>query len=357
MKISNPLLLFSRADRNKNKGDFSSQETHMENYGSTIFRSLLKNKLSVSVIAIAMAFGVVAPSYATIDNTVTVTGTAPGGVADAVTDSATETVDVEDDAPGVTVGKTGAITTDGDGDGLADEGDVITYTYTIENTGNTTLESVDVTDTHDGSGTLATPTFSSWTNQASSPAAATTDTSITMLPDAIAVFTTTYTVTAADILANGGGATPDGSLSNSAVINAEYNDGTNPPTPVPSPPSVVDVPLDAPQSLNVTKVAYEGGLGGTVAAADRPAGTVITYVYTITNDGSVPISDISVVDTHKGVVGALTPAFSSFTTNNGDGVGTLSSNTGNTIDVLYPGDVAVYTVDYTITQTDVDTLQ
>ena len=100
--------------------------------------------------------------------------------------------------------------------------------------------------------------------------------------------------------------------------------------------------LSQPQ-LSITKTADDD--------TEVAAGQTITYTYVVTNTGNVPISGITLSDEHKGVVGALTPAFSSFTTNTG------STNSGNTITVLQPGDVAVYTATYTVTQTDVDTLQ
>ena len=83
----------------------------------------------------------------------------------------------------------------------------------------------------------------------------------------------------------------------------------------------------------------------------NPAGTVITYTYRVRNNGTVPITNVTLSDTHKGVVNALVPTFASFVIDTG------SSNTGNTIDVLAPGDEAEYTATYTVTQSDVDTLQ
>ena len=65
----------------------------------------------------------------------------------------------------------------------------------------------------------------------------------------------------------------------------------------------------------------------------------------------MPISNVALADTHNGTADALVPAFQSFTTNTG------STNTGNTITVLQPGDVAIYTASYTVTQNDIDTRQ
>ena len=63
-------------------------------------------------------------------------------------------------------------------------GEVITYTYTFENTGNTTMTDVSVSDVHGGTGTLGAIT----------PANV-----ATVAPGGTATFTADYTVTQADI--------------------------------------------------------------------------------------------------------------------------------------------------------------
>ena len=63
-------------------------------------------------------------------------------------------------------------------------GEVITYTYTFENTGNVSLSDVSITDVHGGSGTLG----------AISPASV-----ASVAVDEIVTFTADYTVTQADI--------------------------------------------------------------------------------------------------------------------------------------------------------------
>jgi uncharacterized repeat protein (TIGR01451 family) len=73
---------------------------------------------------------------------------------------------------------------DVNGNGLADTGDVVTYTYTVVNTGNTTMNNVSVSDVHLGLGSLGTITPGSVGSLA---------------PAATAVFTATYSVVQGDI--------------------------------------------------------------------------------------------------------------------------------------------------------------
>lgn len=328
---------------------------------SIIYKNGLARTMGVSFLALSMALGSVPAAFAvtpnTVDNTATATGTSPGGTPGDVTDdSNTVEVDLLDQDNSLSVSKAAAITTDGDTDGLGDAGDIITYTYTITNDGNSTLTAVGIDDTHDGSASLTTPGFSSWTTQGTSPAATGGDTTITMAPGSVAVFTTTYTITAADILASGGGGSPDGDIDNSAVA-----EGTSPGVgstagDTVSAASTASIPLDATASLDVAKAAYEGGvpplLGGTgtTPAADRPVGTVITYVYTVTNDGDVPVDTVGLTDAHTGLGTLGTITYNSLTNTSTNSVYT----TGNTVDTLYPGDIAYFTATYTITQADID---
>jgi hypothetical protein len=82
------------------------------------------------------------------------------------------------------INKTFVITTDGGTPGVADVGDVITYTYAVQNSGNTTMNNVFVTDVHNGVGTLSaiTPTNVS-----------------TLAPGATANFSATYVAEQGDI--------------------------------------------------------------------------------------------------------------------------------------------------------------
>ena len=338
---------------------------------SSIFRSIARNRLAVSLIALSTAFGAVGTAYATIDNTVTVTGTPPGGTPTAL-DTADESVDVLDALPGLTITKTATLN-DGDADLLGDAAETITYQYEIENSGNTTLTGVGVNDTHDGVGTFTTPTFASWDTQNGSPAATAGDATVVLLPGAVAIFETTYTIVAGDISGAGGtgvGLSVDGDIDNSAVAEGTYPDGSVTPPDVTSSASTAEVPLDVVSSLEVATVGYVGGLpaslGGTGTATDGTtdnltAGTLITYVYTVTNDGNVPIQTVGLTDSHNGLNSTplSTIVFNSFDAANTGGSindNSIDSN-ADQVDILEPGDIAYFTATYTVDQLDVDQLQ
>lgn len=322
-------------------------------------RTLLR--YSAAPLAFVAMLGQPLSAFATIDNTVTATATSPGG--GTIQDQATENVDVLNATPGVSVVKAAAFAVpanDVDGDGKADPGDLITYTYTVTNTGNVTLTNVGVTDAHDGAGAAltvrenATVTTDNGSAGAgtlgdSSDGTASDGTWDTLGPGDVITFTSTYTVVTGDLNNAGGGsgtsfrnvAEPDGWLDNTATVAGTF--GSGPTAVTVNGSDTRSVELDIAPALSITKVADDD--------TDVTAGQVITYTYTVTNTGNVAITNVTLSDTHKGVVGALTPAFQSFTTNTG------STNTGNTITLLQPGDVAVYTATYTVTQSDVDTLQ
>lgn len=300
-------------------------------------------------------------AFATIDNTVTVTATQPGG--GTIQQQATENVDVQNATPTISVVKSAAFASpgnDADGDGKADPGDIITYTYTVTNTGNVSLANVGVSDAHDGAGAALTPrenatvttdngSAGAGTLNDSSDGTANDGTWDNLGPGDVVTFTATYTVVAGDLNAAGGGsgtsfrnvAEPDGWIDNTATVAGTFGSGPSAVTVNGS--DTRSVELDIAPAISITKVADDD--------TDVTAGQVITYTYTVTNTGNVAITNVTLSDTHKGVVGALTPAFQSFTTNTG------STNTGNTITLLQPGDVAVYTATYTVTQSDVDNLQ
>jgi uncharacterized repeat protein (TIGR01451 family) len=308
--------------------------------------SQTRPKFTASLAILAM-FLHATPALATIDNTATVTGTAPGGAT--INDAATENVDVVDDAPALLVSKSGAITNDVDGDNLADAGDTLTYTYVITNNGNVTVNDVSITDTEDAVGALAFVVPISVTTDNGAAAAGTLGDSTDTVtgdgdwdklgPGDVITFTSTYTVQPGDITGAGAG---DNELDNSAVANGTYNPGTGNIT-VSSAADTFVVPLDTQSGLTVTKVADDD--------TNVAAGQVITYTYTVTNTGNTPVTGVSLADTHNGVPGALTPSFVSFTTNTG------STNSGNTITLLQPGDVAQFTATYTVQQADVDNRQ
>lgn len=291
-------------------------------------------------------------AYAAVTNSVTATGTAPSGPPNGVTDTANESVDVEDDAPAVSVVRSFTLTNDVNGNGLVDAGDSIVYNYAVHNSGNVTLTDVNVSDVHDATGaplTFVTPaavttdngTLPAGTLNDSSDVGATNDGDWDILgPDDFITFTSApYTVLPGDIVLPT--STADNDIDGTVTASGSYDPGAAPVTVNGTGSS--PVPLNIVPSLEVTKVAD--------LDTNVPAGTTVTYTYRVRNNGTVPITNVTLADTHKGVLNALTPQFVSWVVDTG------SSNTGNVIDVLAPGDEAEFTATYVVTQSDVDTLQ
>jgi uncharacterized repeat protein (TIGR01451 family) len=159
-------------------------------------------------------------------------------------------------------------------------GDVITYTITVTNTGNVTLTNIVVSD----------------------PLTGMNETIASLSPNANAVFTTQYTITQSDLDAG-------------SVLNvATATDGTI------TVPGEETVSTDPQPGMSVTKVAD-------VSTYDA-VGDVITYTITVTNTGNVTLTNIVVSDPLTGM--------------------------NETIASLSPNTNAVFTTQYTITQSDLD---
>ena len=165
----------------------------------------------------------------------------------------------------ITVTKSGTLALGTDG---ATPGDVISYTFTVTNTGNTTLSNVTVTDP------LVT---------VSGPA-----TPLTLAPGAIDTgsFTGSYSITQADIDA--------GNRDNIATATG---------TPPASVGGTVEadgsasVPVPQTASISVTKTARP--LSNTNAPIDTfvgAAGDDITYDIDVTNTGNVTLTNVTVTD-------------------------------------------------------------
>ncbi len=106
----------------------------------------------------------------------------------------------------------------------------------------------------------------------------------------------------------------------------------------------------AAPALVVTKIATPD--------TNVPAGTVVTYTYTVSNTGNQVLTNISLNDMHVGSGPAPVPGNEVMTTD----AGTVNDSTDATANdgvwsTLAPGDVITLTATYTITQNDVDTKQ
>jgi len=136
-------------------------------------------------------------------------------------------------------------------------GTVITYTYTVTNSGNVTLTGVSVTDDKLGVITLD---------------------KTTLAPGESASGTASYNVTQADIDAGN-------DIVNAATANSSQG--------VSDDDSAV-VTVEQQKAIEIDKTA--------TPASVSVAGTVITYTYTVTNSGNVTLTGVSVTDDKLGVI-------------------------------------------------------
>ena len=323
-------------------------------------RRRLLGRVSTGALCAVIALGQTAPAWAAINNTVTVTATTPSG--GTLNPTASETVDVADDTPAVSIVKDHTLIKAGTSTNPnAELGDTINYTYTVTNSGNVTIKDVQIDDTHDISGgtTLLTVTEPTTFTDNGTAAGQTGDSSDGTAGDQkwdtlgvqdVIVFTASHVVTQADLDSNGGGSGPtDGDIDNSAEVSATYNDGTATTTVTAT--ATDSVPLEITPSLAVTKTADD--------TTDVVAGQIITYTYTITNNGTVAATSVTLSDVFSGTGTFTAPdPDAAVLTDNGTTGDSINTATGDSAyDKLAPGDVLTMQVQYTVTQEDIDTLQ
>ena len=191
-------------------------------------------------------------------------------------------------APSIQVVKTGALNSGGNG--RADAGDTISYTFAVTNTGNVTLTNVTVTD----------PTVAVSGGPIASLAPGVTDST---------TFTGTYVLTQADL--------DRGTFTNTATATGSYNG-----TPVTDSDDDTQT-LVAEPALALVKTA--------APTTYNAVGQEITYTFTVTNTGNVTLSGVKIDDARLGV-----------------------ANLGVTPSTLAPGEQGTAHATYTITQGDLD---
>lgn len=203
----------------------------------------------------------------------------------------------------------------------------LTYTITLENTGDTTLTGVTPVDTLTQNGidtsiSLSGPTGDTNGNNEQE----TTETW---------VYTGTHVVTQAQLddandLENNVSVTTSTTGATAQTANASTSISPSP-------------------SITVTKTAS--------SEVNVPAGVSITYTYVVTNTGNQTINNITLADAHGGSGPTPVPSNETLTTDAGTTGDSTDTSINGSWDSLAPGDQVTFTASYIITQNDVDTLQ
>jgi len=184
--------------------------------------------------------------------------------------------------------------TGGNNNNLIDAaGDVLNYRITVANPSNVTLTDVSILE----------------------PLTGLSVENLTLAPGQIQTYLTSYTLTQADIDNNGGG---DGYIDNVAVADSAQTTAIS---------DTESVPLLRSIGMNFDKglVNIDGGNGNAVADAE---GDMLNYFFTVSNPGSVTLTDLTVVDDLTGMSEYLAS--------------------------LAPGATVTYYSSYALTQADLD---
>ncbi|MBZ0327335.1 MAG: DUF11 domain-containing protein, partial [Altibacter sp.] len=200
------------------------------------------------------------------------------------------------------------------------EGDTVTYTFTVTNQGNLSIDNVVVTDPLAGLSAIAGPTGDTGND------------GILGLTE-VWVYTATYVVTQGDVDA--------GQITNQATVNGLAMNPANTPvtdlsgsTTTTDDATVVVICQDA--DIAIVKTSDQNPTGGN-NCVDLSEGDTVTYTFTVTNQGNLSIDNVVVTDPLAGLSAIAGP----------------TGDTGND-GILGLTEVWVYTATYVVTQGDVD---
>ena len=205
----------------------------------------------------------------------------------------------------------------------------LTYSIIVDNTGTVDLTGPVLNDEINQNGTTYTATTGPILVSGDSDGDGVLDT------DEVWIYTAAYDISQANL--------DDGNdLINTATFDADQISPVS---------DTATTSLNVSPALTVTKSASD--------TTDVTVGQVITYTYTITNTGNQTISAIKLSDAHdgSGPAPAPDPDTAMLTDNAPTGDSTNPTTSDGEWDALAPGDVLTVTATYTVTQTDVDTLQ
>ncbi|AKC86671.1 hypothetical protein WQ53_07755 [Pseudoxanthomonas suwonensis] len=183
---------------------------------------------------------------------------------------------------------------------VSQAGVVVTYTFQVTNTGNITIDGVQINETaFDGTSALTPPTCAD----------------LTLAPGQATTCTTTYTVQQADV--------DQGGIHNEATVSGTDPGGAS----VVSAPDAADVDVDAQVQLDLAK--------SVLPLAVSQAGQQVVYIFQVSNIGNTTINDLVVTELAFSGTGSPPVADCARTT-------------------LAPGERVQCTATYTATQADID---
>ncbi len=199
-----------------------------------------------------------------VPNTATATGTPPGDDEEPVEDEDEEIVEINR-LPDIDLNKVGAL--DPEAEGIAD--DLVTYTFTVTNTGNVTLTDVSIDDQLEG---LSEIEYLNWPGESG-----------VLAPGDSVTATASYALTQADVDAGG-------------VDNHATATGTPPGDEEhPVDEDYETVPVEPGPRISLDKI------GLLDPQAPGAAGDLVTYTFTATNTGNVTLSEVSISDELEGL--------------------------------------------------------
>ncbi|WP_454557406.1 DUF7507 domain-containing protein, partial [Neolewinella lacunae] len=208
---------------------------------------------------------------------------------------------------------------------------VISYTYTVTNTGFVSLDDITVTEQpidFTGTGTLPAPTYVSGGTDLDGDGDA-----LDLAVDSSMVFSATYVVTQLDI--DAGGVTNQALATGTDPNNLSVSDESDNDSPLEDDPTVT--PLPQMPGIALIKTSSYDALTG-----------VITYTYTATNTGNVTLDDITVTEQTIDFTGTGTLPVPTYVSGGAD-----LDGEGDALD-LAPGAGMVFSATYTVTQADLD---
>ena len=162
---------------------------------------------TLSAVDAYRAAGITVAGGNAVENSATATGNPATGTLGVVSPSTAEVAIPAD--PKLAIAKNRTITTDNGSAGVADVGDVITYTYVVQNTGNVTITGLSIADIHEGAPLASPPNGETLTSDgplaSATPSQVSTDATAnnavwsTIRPGATVTFTYVHTVTQAEV--------------------------------------------------------------------------------------------------------------------------------------------------------------